>query len=84
MSGDLHELLVNLDIEDAAIVGFSMDGGEVARYFGRYGRDRISKAALISAVPPLLLKTDDNPDGGLEPDDVEGMAQGIKADQSAW
>ncbi|HLR76673.1 MAG TPA: alpha/beta hydrolase, partial [Balneolaceae bacterium] len=83
-SGDLHELLVNLDIEDAAIVGFSMGGGEVARYFGRFGHDRVSKAALISAVPPFLLKTDDNPDGGLEQGDINEMIQGVKADRPAF
>ena len=84
MSGDLHELLVNLDIEDAAIVGFSMGGGEVARYFGRFGHERVSKAMLISAVPPYLLKTEDNPDGGLEHDDIEEMMQGVKDDRIAF
>lgn len=84
MSGDLHELLVNLDIKDATIAGFSMGGGEVARYFGQFGSNRVAKTMLISAVPPFLLKTDDNPDGGLEQEDVNEMIQGVKDDRPAF
>src|ERR1700686_1049258 len=60
---DLAELLNALDLKDAIMVGHSTGGGEVARYLGRHGTERVSKAALISAVPPLMLKTDKNPTG---------------------
>jgi non-heme chloroperoxidase len=60
---DLSELIEMLDLKGAVLIGFSAGGGEVARYIGRHGTKRISKAALISSVPPLMLKTTDNPDG---------------------
>jgi non-heme chloroperoxidase len=60
---DLAALFEALDLKDAIIVGHSTGGGEVARYLGRYGTRRVSKAALISAVPPLMLKTERNPTG---------------------
>lgn len=60
---DLAELIERLDLRDAVVIGFSTGGGEVARYIGRHGTGRVSKAALVSAVPPLMLKTDANPDG---------------------
>jgi pimeloyl-ACP methyl ester carboxylesterase len=59
---DLAELVETLDLTGAVLVGFSAGGGEVARYIGRHGTRRLAKAALISAVPPLMLKTADNPD----------------------
>src|SRR5512140_639240 len=61
---DLSELIETLDLKGAVLVGFSAGGGEVARYIGRHGTKRLAKAALISAVPPLMLKTATNP-GGL-------------------
>ncbi len=60
---DLAALMDTLDLQDAVLVGFSMGGGEVARYIGRHGTGRVAKAVLIAAVPPLMLKTDTNPDG---------------------
>ena len=60
---DLSELIEMLDLKGAVLIGFSVGGGEIARYIGRHGTKRISKAALISAVPPLMLKTADNPEG---------------------
>ena len=60
---DLAELFKALDLKDAIMVGHSTGGGEVARYLGRHGSERVSKAVLISAVPPLMLKTDKNPTG---------------------
>ena len=60
---DLSELIETLDLKSAVLIGFSAGGGEVARYIGRHGTKRVSKAALISAVPPLMLKTAANPDG---------------------
>ena len=62
-ASDLNDLMTELDLRDAALAGFSMGGGEVARYLGRYGADRVSKAMLLGAVPPFLLKTADNPEG---------------------
>ncbi|OHV12860.1 alpha/beta fold hydrolase [Kushneria phosphatilytica] len=76
LSGDLQALMTRLDLRDAVLVGFSMGGGEVARYFGRFGNDRVSAAMLIGAVPPFLLKTDDNPDG-VDAQVFEDMKAGI-------
>ncbi|HBC88417.1 MAG TPA: alpha/beta hydrolase [Lentisphaeria bacterium] len=61
---DLSELIETLDLKTGILIGFSAGGGEVARYIGRHGTNRVAKAALISAVPPLMLKTSANP-GGL-------------------
>jgi len=60
---DLSELIEKLDLKDLVLIGFSAGGGEVARYIGRHGAKRVAKIALISGVPPLMLKTEDNPDG---------------------
>ena len=62
-AADLNTLLTKLDLRDAALAGFSMGGGEVARYLGKYGSERVSKAVFISAVPPFLVQANDNPDG---------------------
>src|SRR5947209_13678882 len=59
---DLHKLVSHLDLRNFALVGFSMGGGEVARYMGRYGSKDVSKAVFISSVPPYLLKTHDSPE----------------------
>ena len=58
-----------------------MGGGELARYVGKYGEDRLHSLVFAGAVPPYLLKTDDNPDGGLGEDDVAGMEKGVSADR---
>ncbi|MBP0495164.1 alpha/beta fold hydrolase [Pararoseomonas indoligenes] len=60
---DLAELIEGLDLRDAVLVGHSTGGGEVARYLGRHGTGRVARAVLLSAVPPLMLKTDANPEG---------------------
>jgi non-heme chloroperoxidase len=60
---DLHQLFEHLDLKDAMMVGHSTGGGEVARFVGRYGTSRVSKAVLVSSVPPLMVKTEANPDG---------------------
>jgi len=62
-AADLSELFEKLDLKDAIMVGHSTGGGEVARYLGRYGAKRVAKAVLISSVPPLMLKTENNPLG---------------------
>jgi len=77
---DLAELVAHLDLKDAIHVGHSTGGGEVARYIGRHGTKRVAKAVLISAIPPLMLKTSANP-GGL-PRDVEGRANGLAREES--
>ncbi len=60
---DLVTLIEKLDLKEAILIGFSTGGGEVARYIGRHGTKRVAKAILVSAVPPLMLKTPDNPIG---------------------
>lgn len=60
---DLATVINTLDLHDVTLVGFSTGGGEVARYIGRHGTGRVKKAVLISSVPPLMLKTADNPNG---------------------
>lgn len=78
---DLAALLERLDLRDVVLVGFSMGGGEVARYLARHGSARIGKAALLGAVPPYLLKTPEHPQGGAPPELFAGMIEGIKADR---
>lgn len=69
---DLATVIKTLDLKDVTLVGFSTGGGEVARYIGRHGTDRVKKAALISAVPPMMLKTPDYP-GGLPMEVFDGL-----------
>jgi len=78
---DLSELIETLDLKGAVLIGFSAGGGEVARYIGRHGTKRIAKAALISAVPPLMLKTAANP-AGLPMDVFDAIRLGSLADRS--
>src|ERR1022692_4522576 len=80
---DLHKLVTHLELEDFALAGFSMGGGEVARYFGRYGSKGVSKAVFISSVPPFLLKTPENPEG-LDGSVFEGIAKAVAADRYAF
>ena len=80
---DLHKLITQLELRDFALVGFSMGGGEVARYLGKYGSKGVSKAAIISGVPPFLLKTPDNPEG-LDSSVFEGIQKAIVADRYAF
>ena len=80
---DLRTLVTKLDLQNATLVGFSMGGGEVARYFGRYGNDRVSRAVFIAAIPPFLLKAHDNPEG-VDGSIFEGIKAGIQADRFAF
>jgi non-heme chloroperoxidase len=80
---DLAELFEKLDLKDAIMVGHSTGGGEVARYIGRHGRKRVAKAVLVGAVPPLMLKTDANPEG-LPIDVFNGIRDGVAADRSQF
>jgi pimeloyl-ACP methyl ester carboxylesterase len=83
LADDLAELMTHLDLRDAALVGFSMGGGEVARYLSRHGTDRVTQAALVSAVTPFLLKTDDNPDG-IDRSVFDEMIAGLTADRPGY
>src|SRR5262245_2297804 len=73
-AADLNALLEHLGLDDIVLAGFSMGTGEVTRYLGKYGSERVRRAVLFGAIPPFLLKTDDNPEG------VDGKVfEGIKA-----
>ena len=76
-AADLHDLIEGLKLDDVTLVGFSMGGGEVGRYAGLFGTQYLRSAALVSSVAPYLLKTADNPEGGLSEADVEGMVQQV-------
>ncbi|MEU1887919.1 alpha/beta hydrolase [Micromonospora sp. WMMD987] len=78
---DLATLLDALDLRDVALVGFSTGGGEVARYVGRHGTARVAQVALVSAVPPFMLRTPDNPHG-VPVDVFDGIRAGSLADRS--
>jgi len=78
---DLAQLIELLDLKNVVLFGFSTGGGEVARYIGRHGTKRLAKAGLISAVPPLMLKTDTNP-GGLPMSVFDGLRAGSLANRA--
>jgi non-heme chloroperoxidase len=80
---DLAALTQALDLKNAIHVGHSTGGGEVARYIGRHGSSRVAKAVLIGAVPPIMLKTADNP-GGLPMEVFDGIRAGVLADRSQF
>jgi len=80
---DLHEIVTKLEVRDFALCGFSMGGGEVARYFGRHGSKGVSKAVFIASVPPFLLKTSDNPEG-VDGSVFEGIEKAVAADRYAF
>ena len=83
-AADLDVLLGALDLREATLVGFSMGGGEVARYVGRYGTDRIAKAVFASAVPPFLFRTPDNPEGPLDDEAIGEREAAVKEDRLAF
>jgi non-heme chloroperoxidase len=82
-AADLKTLMEHLRLEDAVLVGFSMGTGEVTRYLGKYGSSRVSKAVLFGAIPPFLLKTDDNPEG-VDGQVFEGIQAAIVKDRYAY
>ena len=82
-ASDLNDLMVALDLKGATLAGFSMGGGEVARYIGTYGTERVAKAMLLGAVTPFLLKTADNPDGAPK-ELFDGMIADVKHDRLAF
>jgi peroxiredoxin len=82
-AADLNTLLETLDLHDVTLVGFSMGSGEVARYLGTFGSERVSKAAFLASLGPFLLQTDDNPDG--VPQSVfDEISASTVADRFAW
>ncbi len=83
-AADLDALLTRLDLSDVTLVGFSMGGGEVVRYIGKYGTDRVSKAVLAAAVPPYLYKSEDNPEGGLDDATIQQFQDGVRSDRIAF
>jgi non-heme chloroperoxidase len=82
-AADLKELLEQLEISDIVLCGFSMGTGEVTRYLGAYGSDRVEKAVLLGTIPPFLLKTDDNPEG-VDGSVFEGIKATVLKDRYAW
>src|SRR5260221_8483998 len=77
---DLHQLITQVKLRDFTLVGFSMGGGEVARYIGKYGSKGVSKAVIISGIPPYLLKTADNPQG-VDASVFAGIEKAVAADR---
>ena len=84
LTEDLDGVLSELDLQDVTLVGFSMGGGEVARYITEHGVDRIRSVVFASAVPPFMLQTDDNPDGPLTKEKAAEMTAGLTEDPDAF
>ena len=84
LTADLRAVLEALDLDDVTLVGFSMGGGEVARYFAKHGSDRIHSVVFAAAVPPYLLKTPGNPEGPLPATQAATMTAALTADQDAF
>jgi non-heme chloroperoxidase len=82
-AADLNTLLEHLDLTDVVLTGFSMGTGEVTRYLGSYGSARVSRAVLLAAIPPFLLKTDDNPEG-VDQSAFDGIKAAVIADRPAY
>jgi len=80
-ASDLDCLFNELDLDDATLVGFSMGGGEVARYFGTYGKRRIRQAVLLAAATPFLLHAEDNPEGGMTAAMIADREADLRADR---
>ena len=83
-AADLNTLIEYLDLREATLVGFSMGGGEVARYVATYGTARLAKAVLASAVPPFLHKSKENPDGAMDDAAIDGLLAGVRGDRLAF
>lgn len=83
LAGDLNSLISELKLEDITLVGFSMGGGEIAKYFSLYEGAKVSKVVLVSAVVPYMLNTADNPDG-VPQEQFDSMVKGMKNDRPAF
>lgn len=84
LAGDLNQVLVHLNLSDVALVGFSMGGGEVARYIGTYGSERISKAVLAAAITPYMNKDKTNPNGVIDDKTFHSNKNSLIADRVAF
>ncbi len=83
LADDLNAVIEQLDLNEVTLVGFSMGGGEIARYIGKYGNQKVSKVVLISSVTPFMLKTSDNSDG-VHKKVFDDMVEKLKADRPAF
>ncbi len=83
-AADLNTVLETLDLRDVILVGFSMGTGELARYAGKYGTERIAKFAFLASLEPFLVKTDDNPPEGVDAAVFDGIAEAAKSNRYAW
>jgi non-heme chloroperoxidase len=83
LASDTYKLLETLDLHDVALVGFSMGGGEVARYMGKFNNGRVTKVVFMASICPFLRKQGDNPEG-VDPSVFEGIKQGIEKDRFAF
>lgn len=84
LADDLHGVLTGLGLRDVTLVGFSMGGGEVARYVTRHGEDLLHSVVFAGAVTPYLARTDDNPDGPLTRELADGMAEDLENDRDGF
>lgn len=84
LAADLAGLIEERDLRDVTLVGFSMGGGEVARHIRNHGEERLHSIVFAAAVPPCLMKTQDNPEGPLTKEKAAEMEQGLKADRDAF
>jgi pimeloyl-ACP methyl ester carboxylesterase len=84
LADDLQRVMDQCGLQDVTLVGFSMGGGEVARYIGRWGESRLHSVVFAAAVPPYLMKTADNPDGPLTPEKAQEKKQALEQDRSAF
>lgn len=80
-AADLNQLIQQLDLHNVTLVGFSMGGGEVARYVGTYGTNRVSHAVFAAAVPPFLYKSEDHPQGAIDEATIEAFQSGVRNDR---
>lgn len=84
LAADLHELITMLKLEDVTLIGFSMGGGEVARYVGLYGTKAVRRAIFAAAVTPYLYKAKDNPEGAVTDEDIQAKEDAVREDRLAF
>jgi non-heme chloroperoxidase len=84
LADDLAAVIEHLDLRDLMLVGHSMGGAQIIRYLARHGSDRVSRIALVAATAPFLLKTKDNPDGGVEEGALNEMLTALRRDRAQW
>jgi pimeloyl-ACP methyl ester carboxylesterase len=84
LADDLQRVLDHCDLQDVTLVGFSMGGGEVARYIARHGESRLRSVVFAAAVPPYLMKSADNPEGPLTPEKAQQMKKSLQEDRTSF